>query len=167
MVSTPINSLLVEWLKKMKDSTGNSFVQKWGEGTKTIRESMKQLKLPSAEYTTSINSTAIALRNNYIEREAKINQLNSQTTELLTEYLNIFEIEVFDRKAKNKKIDLGRFLIENKIILKAISNKLISENWFIDRFSHSRIRAHRKNSCLLYTSPSPRDLSTSRMPSSA
>ena len=31
----------------------------------------------------------------------------------------------------------------------------------------TRIRAARNISCLLYTSPSPRDLSTSRMPSSA
>ena len=31
----------------------------------------------------------------------------------------------------------------------------------------SDTRADQKDSCLLYTSPSPRDLSTSRMPSSA
>jgi len=34
--------------------------------------------------------------------------------------------------------------------------------------SHNRLnRAHPETICLLYTSPSPRDLSTSRMPSSA
>ena len=33
--------------------------------------------------------------------------------------------------------------------------------------SGSNIKVDTSNSCLLYTSPSPRDLSTSRMPSSA
>ena len=52
----------------------------------------------------------------------------------------------------------------------------LDPNWDVDRilsdFSHS-VRAHEPLTidgvklCLLYTSPSPRDLSTSRMPSSA
>ena len=33
--------------------------------------------------------------------------------------------------------------------------------------SAQRLLSHARNTCLLYTSPSPRDLSTSRMPSSA
>ena len=36
----------------------------------------------------------------------------------------------------------------------------------VDVLEQTRIQAKRSN-CLLYTSPSPRDLSTSRMPSSA
>ena len=36
-----------------------------------------------------------------------------------------------------------------------------------DIFAESTIENYKNNGCLLYTSPSPRDLSTSRMPSSA
>ena len=42
----------------------------------------------------------------------------------------------------------------------------IFKNTLIDKVLDSRSRAIPKG-CLLYTSPSPRDLSTSRMPSSA
>ena len=37
----------------------------------------------------------------------------------------------------------------------------------VARFSGMVVRAPKTGTCLLYTSPSPRDLSTSRMPSSA
>ena len=39
------------------------------------------------------------------------------------------------------------------------------QEWFVKGVDTSSMRD--SNSCLLYTSPSPRDLSTSRMPSSA
>ena len=42
-----------------------------------------------------------------------------------------------------------------------------SENRREDNFINFAIKASNNSSCLLYTSPSPRDLSTSRMPSSA
>ena len=48
----------------------------------------------------------------------------------------------------------------NEEIVKAISKKKNEPKWMTDW----RLDAY---SCLLYTSPSPRDLSTSRMPSSA
>ena len=61
--------------------------------------------------------------------------------------------------------------------LSAISHRPDSEDAFLYDKDHLRIRLHTaKNdiakvtvfyNCLLYTSPSPRDLSTSRMPSSA
>ena len=37
----------------------------------------------------------------------------------------------------------------------------------LDKLAEAYIRDHKAIPCLLYTSPSPRDLSTSRMPSSA
>ena len=46
----------------------------------------------------------------------------------------------------------------------------ISNLWKDDKKNESQIAENNKredNNCLLYTSPSPRDLSTSRMPSSA
>ena len=39
--------------------------------------------------------------------------------------------------------------------------------YYLDGVSTKSIKLKKGNTCLLYTSPSPRDLSTSRMPSSA
>ena len=47
-----------------------------------------------------------------------------------------------------------------------IHNKIDTIKEDIDELKQSMNNAHQKT-CLLYTSPSPRDLSTSRMPSSA
>ena len=47
---------------------------------------------------------------------------------------------------------------------KAMEYVAASPQDWIDNAAHNRAR---KGICLLYTSPSPRDLSTSRMPSSA
>ena len=41
------------------------------------------------------------------------------------------------------------------------------KNWFFNGVNHAATEPHAVVACLLYTSPSPRDLSTSRMPSSA
>ena len=45
--------------------------------------------------------------------------------------------------------------------------KLTAPQWLPDGVEGLEVRMPLINSCLLYTSPSPRDLSTSRMPSSA
>ena len=61
--------------------------------------------------------------------------------------------------------------IDEKEIFKVISNNfsklapyyyVMISNWLIRAYD-----VHNDIDCLLYTSPSPRDLSTSRMPSSA
>ena len=63
----------------------------------------------------------------------------------------------------------GRFVAEVLTTLRAdtrVGTNLLA----IDKRAHEMIRAAGAESCyicLLYTSPSPRDLSTSRMPSSA
>ena len=49
-----------------------------------------------------------------------------------------------------------------------IGTGVIGTGWIIRCLAHGKkVRAYDINPCLLYTSPSPRDLSTSRMPSSA
>ena len=51
-----------------------------------------------------------------------------------------------------------------------VKGKLIKryKRFFTDvKLGKEIVTAHCPNTCLLYTSPSPRDLSTSRMPSSA
>ena len=62
-----------------------------------------------------------------------------------------------------KKLD-GKKLVGDKqlFILAKKNHELISHG-----FTHAALAKKRILSCLLYTSPSPRDLSTSRMPSSA
>ena len=45
--------------------------------------------------------------------------------------------------------------------------KYVHEDWFIPKALQYSVELVRDLVCLLYTSPSPRDLSTSRMPSSA
>ena len=53
------------------------------------------------------------------------------------------------------------------LVVDAVSNeKGVDEEIIFDALEAALASATRK-SCLLYTSPSPRDLSTSRMPSSA
>ena len=49
-----------------------------------------------------------------------------------------------------------------------VFNCATGDNPTLRKFSHKMsYRIMNNNTCLLYTSPSPRDLSTSRMPSSA
>ena len=70
------------------------------------------------------------------------------------------------QKLKGDYEDLKEQIGERDKLIKALKDK-------IKKFSHggrknsSRKAEVNKDVCLLYTSPSPRDLSTSRMPSSA
>ena len=48
-----------------------------------------------------------------------------------------------------------------------MAKRLVTLDPEVDVFQAIKILVKNKISCLLYTSPSPRDLSTSRMPSSA
>ena len=68
---------------------------------------------------------------------------------------------------KNSKLDtdLPHMLTDTKSWEKIMSNMGIENNDRIVIYDNSDVIS--SCSCLLYTSPSPRDLSTSRMPSSA
>ena len=68
-------------------------------------------------------------------------------------------------------VDDGQtFIVERGWSAKRTANELANlsiiekPRWF---YLHARLQPQLTGSCLLYTSPSPRDLSTSRMPSSA
>ena len=57
-------------------------------------------------------------------------------------------------------------MLSYKINLNDIVSPLVILKDYLKNF-HKKIYVHGSYNCLLYTSPSPRDLSTSRMPSSA
>ena len=69
------------------------------------------------------------------------------------------------------KID-KKNLIANTVRNYVLEKRLSNEDWYPD-YNYVKVADHQHLSwihdyiCLLYTSPSPRDLSTSRMPSSA
>ena len=67
----------------------------------------------------------------------------------------------------NKFGELANYLIKNKIVEKFHKPFPCSVETL--KYAHSKeyILDIKNKTCLLYTSPSPRDLSTSRMPSSA
>ena len=64
-------------------------------------------------------------------------------------------------------------LIVMFIILTVFAKPAYPRNEYLNEYGarcgdfETRVEAEDRNGCLLYTSPSPRDLSTSRMPSSA
>ena len=68
-----------------------------------------------------------------------------------------------------KKYESGLSKMDKKGRTKFLSDKLFSKIGYTNDsgFSLQGLKDEGEKSCLLYTSPSPRDLSTSRMPSSA
>ena len=98
---------------------------------------------------------------------------------MITPNFKKFKIEAYKPgKSKVKKLKNVIKLSANESALgmsptakKIISNKNLNLDKYPDGKSQNLrkaiSKAYKCNSCLLYTSPSPRDLSTSRMPSSA
>ena len=75
-----------------------------------------------------------------------------------------------DTKIREEKVTSG-YLKEFQLIESRLQEDLQADEWWdiYNRLSKWQINfdEHKDIGCLLYTSPSPRDLSTSRMPSSA
>ena len=87
---------------------------------------------------------------------------------------------------KNSNSNNNKLIAEHRILISTLREKIdkneMSPGWFLDSREYQQLEPYiskvflekyKKRSitmdlnCLLYTSPSPRDLSTSRMPSSA
>ena len=78
--------------------------------------------------------------------------------------------EILEFTAKDVPISLQRGYINvetSDVTCSPLDKRVINKLKFIHSKNVPTGALHRMNSCLLYTSPSPRDLSTSRMPSSA
>ena len=75
--------------------------------------------------------------------------------------------------ADDRTLPTNAFLIEylqdgmTKFDIVMSSKKVEIFDWYWDRYRNDLKNITQCEGCLLYTSPSPRDLSTSRMPSSA
>ena len=81
-------------------------------------------------------------------------------------YIKLEDYKSFDYEIPNIFLD---FIIEDKRVIVKTELKLIKKNININSLILDGIDifVEKIYFCLLYTSPSPRDLSTSRMPSSA
>jgi len=67
--SMPRNPLLMEWLQRIRDEKGITFVKVLSEGTRRMRDEMKAAALPAPRYEVNHVSTRLTLFNNALERE--------------------------------------------------------------------------------------------------
>ena len=77
-------------------------------------------------------------------------------------------IRVISRDRVKAKSDIEEALSNENIVWQnATEHSKYRNGWPPSSFSGTVVESNQTPRCLLYTSPSPRDLSTSRMPSSA
>jgi predicted HTH transcriptional regulator len=135
LISYPRNPGIVQWAKTMKDESGQRFVKALSEGSRTMRDSMKQLGLPAPVYNTN-GFTNVILYNNYREREARIKRMQQPLSQ---EFTNLFPLDVEYRSEDDEFSDNKSV---NRNVLNLIKDKLQNLGWFIDRDKASRITAH-------------------------
>lgn len=139
LVSTPRNSQLIEWLRKMRDKDGAAFVRALSEGTKQMRDEMLNLSLPAPLYEVSEAQTTVILFSNAAEREAK---LQSASVNPPTEFTNLFPLKFTSLYEQN--FDPNSFKSRHKDIISSLKDSLEANNWYIDNLSFSRLKAHKK-----------------------
>ena len=136
--SMPRNAKLIDWLKLMKDPDGIAYVQAISEGTKQMLNEMENLGLPAPRYRLAENETLIRLENNAEEREAAMLAASQVKS---TEFSNLFPLRI---RQGDEPVRLGSFNIRYGEFVKTLRDALVGKGWFIDRFGHSRIVAHRR-----------------------
>ena len=134
--STPRNAKLLEWLKSMSDSEGNTYVQALSEGTKQMLEEMTKLGLPSPQYKLSENQTSIRLESNAQAREAAILAASRAKS---VEFGNLFPLQV---RREDQPVNHAILANRYRQLVETFRAALIGSGWYIDRLSHSRITAH-------------------------
>lgn len=135
----PRNALIMDWLRKMKDSDGSEFVRALAEGTRIMRDEMAKNSLPAPEYTLTSVRTAVRLYNNIEEREAKI---TAGATIAVTEYANLFPVTIKSKTDEKRNGNDTRNL--KKEFMRSLRSAMESKGWFFDRTGYSRLIAHRK-----------------------
>ena len=145
------------------------------------QELMDALGIPTSRSLTLFVSRSEIVRrpwyskgSRYFEPDIMIDNQAAITTRVAPSFLRIGQIELFARRVRNNAHDQA--LNELKMIVQhlidrnykdEIDNEISLENKVIKLASLYRSRLISLIACLLYTSPSPRDLAVSRMPSSA
>ena len=114
--------------------------------------------------------TAVKVMDEYYETKKKVDQKKNELRDLSSKFkeLKTLIYEYRDKKELEiNSLNKDHLKLKNEIEINQKSyEKLIDEA--ADEISSFVEKANLENiSCLLYTSPSPRDLSTARMPSSA
>jgi predicted HTH transcriptional regulator len=136
--SMPLNRRLLEWLRLMKDPEGNAFVQAISEGTKRMTKEMVAMRLPPPSVVLPENETILKLESKAAERKAVF---LSSIQVPQTAFMNVYPLTVQKgsglASSDEVHLRLGEFG-------KALRDSLAAHGWYIDRFSFSRIVAHRK-----------------------
>jgi predicted HTH transcriptional regulator len=142
--SMPRNSLLMEWLRSMRDEKGATFVKALSEGTRRMRDEMKRAHLPAPRYEVNHTSTRLILLNNAIEREKQLYQ--SLQGESATESINLFPLFL---SSKTEQSHLTSLLREKRQEFKAfLCDALVANGWYIDEEYGGRITTHQKGAYL-------------------
>ena len=102
-----------------------------------------------SEITKALYSNHINIIRNEAEEIQEYDVINEQDIKELVEYLKTYKPDVNEAEYQGRKVKLGKPMRGDTKKFKVY------------------VKNPKGNVCLLYTSPSPRDLSTSRMPSSA
>ncbi len=140
--SMPRNPKLLRWLQIMKDPEGRAYVQAISEGTKQMALEMAKLNLPPPKYRLTESQTILKLESNAQERDAA---LLSQSVARSTEFTNLYPMTIQEGA---KSLDAKAFNIRYREFLTTFRDILRAHDWYIDRFSFSRIIAHRRGASL-------------------
>jgi predicted HTH transcriptional regulator len=138
--SMPRNSLLIEWLKKMRDRQGAAFVRAISEGTKLMQREMKEASLPAPLYRTNYSRTVVTLFNNAAEREALLRAALAAWTS--TQYANLFPLDLLTEEGQ--KADPETLRNRRRDFMHFLRDALQANGWYIDQFGYGRITAHRR-----------------------
>jgi predicted HTH transcriptional regulator len=142
LASMPHNRKLLEWLRLMRDPEGNAFVQALSEGTKRMTREMVALRLPPPSVVLLDNETILKLESKAEGRKAAfLASIQAPKTAFLNAYL--LTVQKASGRATGDEVHLR--LGE---LTKALRDSLTAHGWYIDRFSFSRIIAHRKGADL-------------------
>lgn len=135
--SMPRNRKLLEWLRLMQDPDGKAFVQAISEGTKRMTREMLSLGLPAPSFVLLESETILRLESHADERKTAF---LASIRVPQTAFINLYPLTIGkdSGRATGDEVHLrvGEFS-------RSLRDSLAVHGWYIDRFSFSRIVAHR------------------------